>query len=415
VDRVSTGPFTEQNARRLGPVRRFFVRHPRVMDVVVVVLVAGPGAANAFVPHQTRNVATSVAIVVTGGVALLWRRTHPLVVAGVVCGLGVESLGLTGSTSSMEVALGFAVYAVAVAYPARTAWIAAVGLAALLSGAGWLWEMQTPDPTAGRPDGEVVISDDRWGTTAGTAISVLLAMAIGTGVRNQRQHVAALVERGNAVARDRDRQAELARVSERSRIAREMHDVVAHSLTVMISLADGAAASFDRAPNRSREALTELSATGRAALGDMRRVLGALSDDVPLEPTLGPQALETLVERFRTAGLTVRSEGLRLSPSDDTGVRLAVYRVVQESLTNVLRHAPGTAQVDVIVRRAPGWWEVEINDHGAALPVADAGGAGQGLIGMRERAALLGGIVEAGPWEHGWRVLVRLPTQLADQ
>jgi len=100
---------------------------------------------------------------------------------------------------------------------------------------------------------------------------------IGISARQRREHVAVLVERANVLAQDRDRQAQLARAEERSRIAREMHDVVAHSISVMITLSDGAAAALDRAPDRSRRALAELSAAGRAALGDMRRVLGALT------------------------------------------------------------------------------------------------------------------------------------------
>ena len=213
-------------------------------------------------------------------------------------------------------------------------------------------------------------------------IFVLAAMAIGISVRNRRDHLADLMERANALARDRDRQAQLARAAERSRIAREMHDVVAHSLSVMITLADGASAALDRAPDRSRAALTELSSTGRTALGDMRRVLGALGEDgVPLEPTGGGQDLPTLVERFRTAGLPVHAEGLRLELPSDTGLRLALYRVVQESLTNVLRHAPGTPRVDVVLRHEPDRWEVEVTDHGGVVPAPDAGGAGRGARG----------------------------------
>jgi signal transduction histidine kinase len=141
----------------------------------------------------------------------------------------------------------------------------------------------------------------------------------------------------------------------------------------------------------------------------MRRVLGALQAEAPLEPTLGDHDLETLVERFRTAGLPVRAEGLRTELPDDTGLRLAVYRVVQEALTNVLRHAPGTPRIDLAIRREQGRWEVEVVDQGAPVPPPDAGGVGLGLIGMRERAAVLGGTVDAGPWDHGWRVLVTLP------
>ena len=136
-------------------------------------------------------------------------------------------------------------------------------------------------------------------------------------------------------------------------------------------------------------------------------------DDAPLEPTGQGQDLPGLVDRFRTAGLPVRAEGLRLEPPADTGLRLALYRVVQESLTNVLRHAPGTAHVDVELNHYPDRWEVTVADHGGVVPAPEAGGAGLGLVGMQERVELLGGSVEAGPWEHGWRVHVVIPDQEA--
>jgi signal transduction histidine kinase len=249
----------------------------------------------------------------------------------------------------------------------------------------------------------------------------LVAIAIGTSVRNRRLHVAALVDRANALAVEREQGAQLAAAAERARIAREMHDVVAHSLSVMIALADGAGAALDRAPDRAREALDELSGTGRAALADMRRVLGALRDPgaptdpgAPLDPQPGSLDLGRLVERFRTAGVPVRwtSTGPPLPP--DAGLQLAVYRIVQESLTNVLRHAPGSARVEVVVASAPGRVDVTVTDAGSpaggsggaggAAGTGSAAGSGRGLIGMRERAAVYGGRVEAGPHDGGWRV-----------
>ena len=411
---TETGPFTELNSRRMGPVRRFFVRRPRVMDALVVMIVAISAGTSELGSGSSRPLPTAIAVAVAAAVALVWRRFRPLVVTGVVVAVGVLSLVISGSFGGLELALAFALYSVAAALPAQTAWLTASVAVAVSVGAEWMWADPSPDPIERAPDGGVVLTDDRWGTTAGVLILVFAAMAIGISVRNRRDHLAELMNRANALAKDRDRQAQLARATERSRIAREMHDVVAHSLSVMITLADGAAAALDRAPDRSRTALAELSSTGRAALGDMRRVLGALhNDEAPLEPTGQGQDLPGLVERFRTAGLSVRAEGLRLEPPADTGVRLALYRVVQESLTNVLRHAPGTAHVDVELRYYPDRWEVTVVDHGGVVPTSDAGGAGLGLVGMQERVELLGGKVEAGPWEHGWRVHVVIPNQEA--
>jgi len=411
---TETGPFTELNSRRLGPVRRFFLRHPRAMDGVVVALTALTAGSSGIGVEPNRPVAAGLGFAGAAALALVWRRSRPLVVTGAVVALGVLSLATTGSFGGLELAVAFALYAVAASRPARTAWLTASVAFATAAGAVWLWEEPSADPTRRGPDGDYVLTDDRLGNTTVLVILVLAAMAIGISVRNRREHLADLMERANALSRDRDRQAQLARAAERSRIAREMHDVVAHSLSVMITLADGASAALDRAPDRSRAALAELSSTGRTALGDMRRVLGALADDgAPLEPTGEGQDLPTLVERFRTAGLPVHAEGLRLEPPSDTGLRLALYRVVQEALTNVLRHAPGTPQVDVVLRHDPDRWEVEVTDHGGVVPAPDAGGSGLGLIGMRERAEVLGGTVEAGPWEHGWRVHVTIPTSEA--
>lgn len=411
---TAAGPFTELNARRLGPVRRFFVRRPRAMDALVVVIFLAPAAAAVVDPASTGPVPTAVAVTVLGAAALAVRRSYPVAVATAMVVLAVVSLVTTGDLGGMDLGIGFALYAVAVARPQRTAWLTAALAVAVTAAAVGLWEVESADPVASRESGEVVLSDDRLGSITGLVIIALAAMAIGIGVRNRRDHLADLLERANAIARDRDRQAELARAAERTRIAREMHDVVAHSLSVMVTLADGATVALDRSPERSRLALTELSATGRAALRDMRRVLGALGEDgAPLEPTGQGEDLTTLVERFRTAGLPVRAEGLRLPLPDDTGLRLAIYRVVQEALTNALRHAPGTSRVDLTLRTTGGRWEIDVVDEGATLPPTDAGGAGLGLVGMRERVAVLGGTVEAGPWDGGWRVHVELPTQEA--
>lgn len=411
---TETGPFTELNSRRMGPVRRFFVRHPRVMDALVVALGAISAGTSDLGSGYSRPVAAGIAFALAVAAALVWRRSRPLVVTGAVVAVGVLSLAATGSFGGLELALAFALYAVAASRPGQAAWLTASVAVSVSVGAVWLWADPSPDPTRHGPDGAVVLTDDRWGTSAQVLILALAGIAIGTSVRNRRDHLAELMNRANALAKDRDRQAQLARAAERSRISREMHDVVAHSLSVMVTLADGASAALDRSPDRSRAALTELSATGRAALGDMRRVLGALQDDqAPLEPTGQGQDLPALVERFRTAGLPVHAEGLRLEPPADTGVRLALFRVVQESLTNVLRHAPGTARVDVELCRHPDHWEVIVADHGGVVPAPDAGGAGLGLVGMQERVELLGGTVAAGPWEHGWRVHVVIPDQEA--
>lgn len=407
-------PFTEATTRRLGPIRRFFLRRPVAMDVLVVLVFVVPAVlftvfapADGY-PDGSEPRALDLVFALVGGAVLLFRRRLPLVAACVMGALTVLCTALTGTIGGFDLGIAFMVYVVAASYPARIGWLVLAGLDLLAIGSVWLWE----EARETAPEGvDAALEDPRVGSITGIVIVSLAAIAIGISVRNRRLHIAELVERGNALARDRDQQAQIARANERSRIAREMHDVVAHSLSVMIALADGAGAALEKSPDRSRAALTELSATGRSALGDMRRVLGVLQEDAPLEPQPGSTDLAQLVERFRATGLPVRTQGLHQRLPDDAGLQLAVYRIVQEALTNALRHAPGTTQVDVSLEVRPEGLELEVVDRGATVPVPDAGGAGQGLIGMRERAGVYGGTVEAGPWRGGWRVHAVLPWQ----
>ncbi|GEN79677.1 sensor histidine kinase [Actinotalea fermentans] len=408
-------PFTELSARRLGPVRRYFVRHPVAMDVLVMAVFVAPALLGAVADAQPANdsfVTSYLALTVAATALLFWRRRRPLLVAAGETFLFCASVFLTGGATTTEMAVAFTIYAVAAARPLWVAWCTLA--ATLAATAGAIYLVPTFDGTmAGRTS--AFAESDRVASVVALAITFLVALAIGISVRNRRLHVADLVERANALARDRDQQAQLARAAERSRIAREMHDVVAHSLSVMIALADGAGVALERSPDRARAALDELSGTGRAALADMRRVLGVLDTDpdadaadaAPLVPQPGSD-LDELVERFRTAGLPVRAV-LDARLPEDANLRLAVYRIVQEALTNTLRHAPGTQAVEVGVHRHPAAVEVTVLDHGATLAVPPSPGTGRGLIGMRERAALYGGTVEAGPAAGGWRVHASIP------
>ena len=407
-------PFSELTARRLGPVRRYLLRHPVAMDVLVMALFALPGLAGLVVAAERPAgppTAAYVALVLAATAALFWRRRRPLLTAVVLTALFALAVAVTSETLGLELALGFAMYAVAASRPTWQSWAVFGGVlasAALAVAGSALGTVPVP-----QGDGDALELDERASTLVGVAVFLLVALAVGVSVRNRRLHVADLVERANALARDRERLAELARAAERSRIAREMHDVVAHSLSVMVTLADGAGVALDRAPDRARVALEELARTGRGALADMRRVLGVLDGPdperggaAPLAPQ--PDDLCELVERFRTAGLPVRANLTDPLP-DDPALRLAVYRIAQEALTNALRHARGTARVALTVARQGRDVVVEVVDDGAALPVAPSDGAGRGLIGMRERVAVFGGTVETGPWRGGWRVRAVLP------
>ena len=218
---------------------------------------------------------------------------------------------------------------------------------------------------------------------------VVAAFAMGVYVRTRREHIAALTERAHQLERDRDQQGRLAAAEERARIAREMHDVVAHNLSVMIALADGAQLTAKRDPDAAERAMGAVSSTGREALDEMRRLLGVLREhtETPLAPQPGLDQLDALVDQVRGAGLATRltrtGEPAPLSP----GAQLAVYRLVQEALTNTLKHARGASAAEVRLHYGEDELALEVLDDGAP---AEAGPSGHGLAGMRERAAAYG-------------------------
>ena len=247
-------------------------------------------------------------------------------------------------------------------------------------------------------------------------VQVPLFAAIWAGGRlalRYRLQASRLAELTEALERGRAEHARLAILEERSRIARELHDVVAHALSTMIVQAGAERLSLGaRAEGSTAEALAGIEQTGREALGDMRRLLGMLRADdqsVALAPRPSLEHLSALSESMRRAGLhvdvAVEGDAVRLPP----GVDMSAYRIVQEALTNALRHSSaGRAQVRIRYRRAD--IEIEVIDEGPAVGTTGANGAGYGLTGMRERVALYGGELQAGAaGAGGWALRARLP------
>jgi signal transduction histidine kinase len=206
-----------------------------------------------------------------------------------------------------------------------------------------------------------------------------------------------------------------ATTEERARIARELHDVVAHGISVMIVQAGAAGQVLEREPERAREPLNQIRETGKAALVEMRHLLGVLrtdSDELALTPQPGVADLPALIARMRDAGLDARLDMPADLPTLAPGCDLAAYRIVQEALTNTLKHA-GRVRASVRVAFTPETVELEVRDDGNVH--ATNGAVGHGLIGMRERARLFGGSVEAGHCaEGGWSVTARLPVDAVD-
>jgi signal transduction histidine kinase len=248
-----------------------------------------------------------------------------------------------------------------------------------------------------------------------SALAVTAAV-IGTNMRGRRAQLAFLRERAVRLERERDQRAQLAVAGERSRIAREMHDIVTHNLSVMVALADGAVFAQDSSPQRAAAAMRQVSATGRQAITDMRRFLGVLRADEPdamRHPMPGIAQLDTLAEQVRAAGLPTRLVVSGEPARVPAAAQLTAYRLVQEALTNTLKHAPAGATAEVRVACAAGEVAVTVTDDGAGAvappPPGPEHSSGHGLAGMRERAAAYGGLLTAGPLPGGgWRVAARL-------
>jgi len=304
--------------------------------------------------------------------------------------LGLAQLVLASSMRSYDVAVLVAMYSV-VTYRPQLPWGVFAGVGAAIG----VVLVAAVDARA---------TGNFWGPLqAGAAVTVAVWVT-GYGVRTRRLYVATIEERAAALERERDHLARLAAADERAAIARELHDVVAHSLSVMIVQADGAS----YAPDRSHDALAMIAATGRDALDDMHRIVGVLrgaSDEFPDRRRVG---LPELLER---AGLQVALETVGTPDGLSAAEELTTYRIVQESLTNALRHAGPDAAVTLRLVYAPDKITVEVCDDGAGpLVTAGSPAGGHGVVGMRERVALHGGDLAAGPQPGGgWRVEATIP------
>jgi signal transduction histidine kinase len=369
-----------------------------LVDVAVSVSVA---ALSTWWWHQFRLGGLIYGVLV--GVALMWRRRRPVVVLAVVAAASaatapIEVAGTHLHEGMLLVALAVATHAVvAHAESLRTAAICAV--AALLGGA--LLEMR-PFTEGG--------SMDLWdfgSTVTNLAAFAGLVWAAALSVRFFRQQKVTAQERLENAERERTQLTRVAVAEERARIARELHDIVAHSLSVIVLQANGGEYAFDHDPGRAREALRTIGATGSDALDEIRHLVQILRDDNDLEPSR-VFAVTSAVERARAAGVAVDLRVDGTPPEVPGGIALAVYRIVQESLTNTLKHAGPTPSATVRVVYRPGAVELDVADTGAGGTAASTGG--HGLAGMRERATLYGGTFDAGPsLGGGWRVRARLP------
>jgi signal transduction histidine kinase len=338
--------------------------------------------------------AAAVAVALLTAAALPVRRVWPGPVFVWTAGAAIVLAQWPDRGALFPVALAVSLYTVA-AMLRRAEAVAAAVLAA-----GVLLLAVGRDGTRHWP---LAISD-----AAGFAAAVAI---VGLYAGTRRAYLSALRDRARRLERERDQSAALAAAEERARIAREMHDSVAHHLTVIVALSDGALRAMARAPAEAADAIRDVSGTARQALTETRQLLGVLRDDSgpePRQPLPGLAALDDLLAGVRAAGLPVRYELSGARDDLPPALQLAVFRIVQEALTNTMKHAGPGASAAVRVQLADAEARVEVEDDGTGRD-ALAGSGGGGLTGMRERVSAFGGDLDVGPRQpHGWRVSARL-------
>jgi signal transduction histidine kinase len=354
----------------------------RVLDVVVPAGMALAQAALVLGPDESDGdwlTLFGLVAALVSGVALVWRRSHPVLTTAAAVGTGAV-VQLAAPEGIFPLAALVAMWSLALTRPLR--W-SLLGLAGVLG------------VTALALRGNV--AEDVWFAMAVAVAIWALAEAVGS----RRQAIAEASRRAAG--------------EEQARIARELHDVIAHSVSVIVVQAAAADDVFETRPDQARAAVRSIEAAGREALGELRQLLGAVSSPGLPAPPAGLGRLADLTAPLRDAGLevAVHREGADLGELPTT-VDLSAYRIVQEALTNTLRHARAT-KASVTIRTADGALELDVSDDGigAGAP-GPSTGSRRGLVGMRERAELLGGTVDAGPVpDGGFRVRAWLPLEPA--
>ncbi|MGW7055661.1 sensor histidine kinase [Streptomyces sp. NPDC054887] len=394
----------------------FLRRHPTTVDSFWAVMLLGFSllwAVQASMGTEPRIAAVPIVTLLSLVVALRRRAPEKMLLLAAL--MGVAQLVLDVEVNPADWAMLVIIYTVAASDGPR--WASRVALFGGLTAAP-LAQLRWPaDPANNSALASVFF-------TVVMALPFALAWVLGDSLRTRRAYFAELEERAARLEKEREAQSKVAVAAERARIARELHDVVAHNVSVMVVQADGAAYVMDASPAQARQALETISTTGRQALAEMRRLLGVLRTGEHQEggeyvPQPDVEQIEDLVEQVRTAGLTVdfKIEGTpRPLPS---GVELTAYRIVQEALTNTRKHGGPEAGASVrLVYFDDGLGLlVEDDGRGAAHELYEDGGAdgrGHGLIGMRERVGMVGGTLDAGPRPGGgFRISALLPLKPA--
>jgi signal transduction histidine kinase len=396
---------------RIRRAQQSAARHPLVIDGLFALALLTFGTPHLVTDRLHHGVAGwAIQLGMLG--PLVFRRRAPFTVFTIIAGMAFLEYLTSVALPVADLGLLVALYTVAArsALGRLLAACAAMEFGAVLVAHSW-----------GFPSTEPRIFLLLSGTTVAAA-------GLGLNTRTRRAYLNSLEERARRLEFERDQQAQIAAVSERASIAREVHDIVTHSLSVMVALTDGASFAVHSAPDRAADAIGKASEVGRQAIADMQRVLGVLRRDgsgPSLHPQPGMSQLDTLLSEVRAAGLPVELVVSGTAPTVTSGVELAVYRVVQEGLTNTRKHTEPGASARVELRFHDDAIDVTVVDNGTRKrPSAGTGGAngtggdhglggGHGIAGMRERVAVYGGVLEAGraPGQAGWRVHARIPLE----
>ncbi|MCU1456763.1 MAG: integral rane sensor signal transduction histidine kinase [Actinomycetia bacterium] len=355
-------------------------RHPLVVDSLLAAALFGIGALGG------RGGWDRFLLFAVMCGALAFRRRAPLTVFLVVAATGFAQYLLMTGLHPADVVILVAMYSVAAHRGRREALFAFAVVELGIGLAAYRW-------SAAR---------DWWSVVIALTVVAAAGVLLGETMRVRRAYLTELEERAARLERERDQEAKIAVAAERQRIARELHDIVAHNVSVMVAQADGAGFAMEKDPEAARAAMAVVAETGREALTEMRRLLGVLRDAEMLDgttPQPGVEQIGELVDRVRATGLTVDLELQGQPRPMAPGLQLAAYRIVQEALTNTIKHAGRTARARVALTYADSGIELRVEDDGPAAPygrMPAVAGSGQGVVGMRERAAIYGGDVSVG-------------------
>ncbi|WP_018532972.1 MULTISPECIES: histidine kinase [unclassified Streptomyces] len=397
----------------MTPLVRWARTHPLALDATLALAVLICMIAGSFVdPHSPEGTyawgartpgALSLVLMVLGAAALVFRRVAPMYVLAATSTVSLVELATGEPRAPVVMSAVVALYTVAARTDRPTTWRVGLATMAVLTAVAML---AGPLPW---------YAQENLGIFAWTG----MAAAAGDAVRSRRAFVDAIRERAERAERTREEEARRRVAEERLRIARDLHDVVAHHIALVNVQAGVAAHVMDKRPDQAKEALSHVREASRSALNELRATVGLLRQtgdpEAPTEPAPGLSRLDDLVDTFRHAGLPVEVARAEEAPQLPAAVDLAAFRVVQEALTNVQKHAGREARAEVSVVRVGPNVEVSVLDNGpgaAPASAADDENGGHGLLGMRERVTALGGTLTAGPrYGGGFRVHAILPVK----